>query len=46
MMSLYPLKPKQLEAIQTFMSAKDTYVSLPTGYTVWVCIDVCVQVIS
>ena len=31
-MSLYPLKPKQLEAIQAFMSGKDTFVSLPTGY--------------
>ena len=31
-MSLYPLKPKQFEAIMTFMSGKDTFVSLPTGY--------------
>ena len=31
-MSLYPLKPKQLKAIQAFMSGKDTFVSLPTGY--------------
>ena len=31
-MSLYPLKPKQFEAIRTFMSGKDTFVSLPTGY--------------
>jgi len=31
-MSLYPLKPKQLEAVRTFMSGKDTFVSLPTGY--------------
>ena len=27
-----PLKLKQLEAIQAFMSGKDTFVSLPTGY--------------
>jgi len=28
----YPLKPKQLEAVFTFMSGKDTFVCLPTGY--------------
>ena len=26
------LKPKQLEAIESFVSGKDTFVSLPTGY--------------
>ena len=31
-MSLYPLKLKQLEAIKAFISGKDTFVSLPTGY--------------
>ena len=31
-MSFHPLKSKQLEAIQAFMSGKDTFVSLPTGY--------------
>ena len=31
-MSLNPLKPKQLEAVRTFMSGRDTFVSLPTGY--------------
>ena len=31
-MSLHPFKPKQLEAIRTFMSGNDTFVSLPTGY--------------
>ena len=31
-MLLNPLKPKQLEAIRTFMSGRDTFVSLPTGY--------------
>jgi len=28
----YSLKPKQLEAVSTFMSGKDTFVCLPTGY--------------
>ena len=28
----YSLKPKQFEAVLTFMSGKDTFVSLPTGY--------------
>ena len=27
------LKPTQLEAIRTFMSGRDTFVSLPTGYS-------------
>ena len=27
-----PLKPKQLEAVSTFMAGNDTFVSLPTGY--------------
>ena len=31
-MGLRPLKPKQLEALQTFVSGKDTFVALPTGY--------------
>lgn len=31
-MELNPLKPKQLEALSTFMSGKDTFVALPTGY--------------
>ena len=31
-MPLNPLKPKQLEAVHTFMSGRDTFVSLPTGY--------------
>ena len=26
------LKPKQVEAIQSFVSGHDTFVSLPTGY--------------
>jgi len=26
------LKPKQLEAVESFVSGKDTFVSLPTGY--------------
>ena len=30
-MSLYPLKPKQLEAIRVFISGKDTFVALPLG---------------
>ena len=28
----YSLKPKQLEAVSTFMAGNDTFVSLPTGY--------------
>jgi len=31
-MNLRPLKPKQLEALESFMSGKDTFVALPTGY--------------
>jgi len=31
-MGLRPLKPKQLEALQSFVSGKDTFVALPTGY--------------
>ena len=31
-MDLYPLKPKQLEALGTFISGKDNFVALPTGY--------------
>ena len=31
-MDLHPLKPKQIEAIKSFESGKDTFVSLPTGY--------------
>lgn len=31
-MLLNPLKPKQLKAIRTFMSGRDTFVSLPTDY--------------
>ena len=31
-MELNPLKPKQLEALNAFMSGKDTFVALPTGY--------------
>ena len=26
------LKPKQMEAIESFVSGKDTFVALPTGY--------------
>ena len=29
---LHQLKPKQLEAIRTLMSGRDTFVALPTGY--------------
>ena len=29
---LDPLKPKQIEAIKSSKSGKDTFVSLPTGY--------------
>ena len=31
-MGLNPLKPKQLEAICKFVSGKDAFVALPTGY--------------
>jgi len=31
-MQLLPLKPKQFEAVFSFMSGSDTFVSLPTGY--------------
>ena len=31
-MGLRELKPKQTEAIQSFVSGRDTFVSLPTGY--------------
>jgi len=31
-MELRPLKSKQLEALSTFVSGKDTFVALPTGY--------------
>ena len=31
-MGIKQLKPKQVEAITTFVSGKDTFVSLPTGY--------------
>jgi len=31
-MSFYPLLPEQLEAVRCFMSGRDTFVSLPTGY--------------
>ena len=31
-MDLNPLKPKQVESIQSFASGKDTFVALPTGY--------------
>ena len=29
---LRPLKPKQLEALNIFLSGKDAFVALPTGY--------------
>ena len=29
----YPLKPKQLKAVLTFMSGKDAFVCLPTDYS-------------
>ena len=32
LMGLNPLKPKQIESLQTFVSGKDTFVALPTGY--------------
>jgi len=31
-MELRPLKPKQMEALSTFLSGRDTFVALPTGY--------------
>ena len=31
-MGIERLKPKQLEAVEAFVSRKDTFVSLPTGY--------------
>ena len=31
-MELRPLRPKQLETLSTFVSGKDTFVALPTGY--------------
>jgi len=31
-MDLRQLRPKQLEALSTFVSGKDTFVALPTGY--------------
>lgn len=31
-MGLLPLKPKQLEAVKTFVAGNDTFVTLPTGY--------------
>ena len=31
-MDLHHLKPKQLEAINKFVSGSDTFVALPTGY--------------
>ena len=31
-MDLRPLKPKQLEAVKSFVSGQDTFVALPTGY--------------
>jgi len=31
-MGIHSLKPKQLEAISAFLSGKDVFVSLPTGY--------------
>jgi len=31
-MGIERLKPKQLEAVEAFVSGKDTFVSLPTGY--------------
>jgi len=30
-LGLMPLKIKQLEALQSFISGKDTFVALPTG---------------
>ena len=31
-MDIQGLKPKQLEAVESFVSGKDTFVALPTGY--------------
>ena len=31
-MGIERLKPKQMEAIESFVSGKDTFVALPTGY--------------
>ena len=31
-MELMPLKTKQMEAVQSFISGKDTFVALSTGY--------------
>jgi len=31
-MDLIPLKAKQLEALRAFMSGRDSFVVLPTGY--------------
>ena len=31
-MGIERLKPKQLEAVEVFVSGKDMFVSLPTGY--------------
>ena len=31
-MGLQGLKPKQLAAVESFVSRKDTFVALPTGY--------------
>jgi len=32
LMGLNPLKPKQIEKLQTFGSGRDTFVTLPTNY--------------
>jgi len=31
-MELRPLKPKKMEALSTFVSGRDTFAALPTGY--------------
>ena len=31
-MNFLPLKPKQVEALQSFTSGHDVFVALPTGY--------------
>ena len=31
-MQLSALKPKQLEAVSSFVAGNDTFISLPTGY--------------
>jgi len=31
-MDLKPMKSKQLEAVESFVAGKDTFVALPTGY--------------